>query len=472
MEDWENLPSTSEAAAVDFGSYAGLQASPHRGMPQALGSPAYRSPQQHLKLSDRFIPTRTAAARLDYSILDRELVTAEVSRSASEREDLNPAYNLLLRSELLGGPSSSGQIPADKAQQLEQLKAPCSPSKKLFRYKSGDAASPFGGPASLSPYSMSPVGADAGIASSPMASPRRAQRKIPRAPFKVLDAPALQDDFYLNMVDWSSQNVLAVGLGPSVYLWSASTSNVSKLCDLPAGDVVCSVAWSQRGTYLSVGCNSGKVQIWDAARMRLVRTMEGHRARVGTMAWGSHVLSSGSRDRTILQRDVRAPEHFSSKLQGHRSEICGLKWSPDDRQLASGGNDNLLLVWQLGSSNPAMRFTEHKAAVKAITWSPHQHGLLASGGGTADRCIRFWNTASGLPINAIDTGSQVCNLAWSKNANEIVSTHGYSQNQIIVWKYPSMAKLTTLTGHTLRCAVWKYPRKTDHAHRAHSGAWC
>eukprot|EP00983_Pelagomonas_calceolata_P116518 1160316-Pelagomonas_calceolata.AAC.3 len=45
------------------------------------------------------------------------------------------------------------------------------------------------------------------------------------------------------------------------------------------------------------------------------------------MAWGSHVLSSGSRDRTILQRDVRAPEHFSAKLQGHRSEICGLKVS-------------------------------------------------------------------------------------------------------------------------------------------------
>lgn len=54
-------------------------------------------------------------------------------------------------------------------------------------------------------------------------------------------------------------------------------AQVSKLCDLPNGDIVCSVAWSQRGAYLSVGCNSGKVQIWDAARMRLVRTMEGHR---------------------------------------------------------------------------------------------------------------------------------------------------------------------------------------------------
>lgn len=43
---------------------------------------------------------------------------------------------------------------------------------------------------------------------------------------QVLDAPQLQDDFYLNLVDWSSQNVLAVGLGACVYLWSACTSKV------------------------------------------------------------------------------------------------------------------------------------------------------------------------------------------------------------------------------------------------------
>ena len=45
---------------------------------------------------------------------------------------------------------------------------------------------------------------------------------------------------------------------------------------------------------------------------------------------------------------------------------------------------------------------------------------------------------------------QVCNLMWSKTVNEIVSTHGYSLNQIIVWKYPSMTKVATLTGHTYR----------------------
>lgn len=39
---------------------------------------------------------------------------------------------------------------------------------------------------------------------------------------------------------------------------------------------------------------------------------------------------------------------------------------------------------------------------------------------------------------------------FSKNVNELVSTHGYSQNQIILWKYPTMKKIITLTGHQYR----------------------
>lgn len=39
---------------------------------------------------------------------------------------------------------------------------------------------------------------------------------------------------------------------------------------------------------------------------------------------------------------------------------------------------------------------------------------------------------------------------FAKNVNELVSTHGYSQNQINVWRYPSMKKLATLTGHSYR----------------------
>jgi cell division cycle 20-like protein 1 (cofactor of APC complex) len=85
-----------------------------------------------------------------------------------------------------------------------------------------------------------------------------------------------------------------------------------------------------------------------------------------------------------------------------------------------------------------------------MAWSPHQHGLLVSGGGTADRTIRFRNTLTGTTLKTVDVGSQVCNLMFSKTLNEIVSTHGYSHNEINIWKYPQMEKMATLTGHTYR----------------------
>ena len=53
-------------------------------------------------------------------------------------------------------------------------------------------------------------------------------------------------------------------------------------------------------------------------------------------------------------------------------------------------------------------------------------------------------------MQSVDTGSQVCNLAWSKHSSELVSTHGYSQNQILVWKYPSLVQVAKLTGHHYR----------------------
>jgi cell division cycle 20-like protein 1 (cofactor of APC complex) len=62
--------------------------------------------------------------------------------------------------------------------------------------------------------------------------PSKRSRKISKIPYKVLDAPALQDDFYLNLVDWSSTNNLAVGLSNCIYIWSASNSKVTKLHDL------------------------------------------------------------------------------------------------------------------------------------------------------------------------------------------------------------------------------------------------
>lgn len=183
--------------------------------------------------------------------------------------------------------------------------------------------------------------------------------------------------------------------------------------------------------------------------------MNGHSARVGALTWNSFMVSSGSRDGAIIHHDVRQREHAIGTLQGHSQEVCGLKWSPDYKYLASGGNDNMVNIWTAESSGstlsePMQVFNQHQAAVRALAWCPWQTNVLATGGGTADRCIKFWNINNGMMLNSVDTKSQVCALMWSKNYRELISAHGFANNQLTIWKYPSMVKQAELTGHTSR----------------------
>jgi cell division cycle 20-like protein 1 (cofactor of APC complex) len=448
---------------------------------------------------DRFIPTRSGQdLQASFSLLHDDASPATPPKQKKrtphgelhfqKTEEANRTFSTLLRAELFEDSvpqATPPTISADHVHPIAQTDindgtrsqtppnhgsnvalpsslTPSTPHKNLFsylspRHHSQVAAHPtptktpqsWHGPnldTRAEIYSLSPVRFNS---QQMLLSPRRQPRAVSKVPYKVLDAPELADDFYLNLVDWGSANVLGVGLGSSVYMWNAQTSKVNKLCTLE-DDTVTSVSWIQKGTHLAIGTGKGLVQIWDAEKTRRLRTMTGHTARVGALAWNTHILTSGSRDRLIYHRDVRAPDQWLRKLTGHKQEVCGLKWNCEDGQLASGGNDNKLMVWDKLSETPLWKFSEHTAAVKAISWSPHQRGLLASGGGTADRRIIFHDTIKGSVINEIDTGSQVCNLAWSKNSNEIVSTHGYSQNQIVVWKYPSMTQVASLTGHTYR----------------------
>lgn len=81
-----------------------------------------------------------------------------------------------------------------------------------------------------------------------------------------------------------------------------------------------------------------------------------------------------------------------------------MRWSPDGSYIASGGNDNKLVVYSHKQAAELTKFHQHKAAVKAIGWCPSSPSILASGGGTADRHIRFFSTNTLEQTFAIDTG--------------------------------------------------------------------
>ncbi|KAF1333130.1 Cell division cycle protein 20, partial [Globisporangium splendens] len=294
------------------------------------------------------------------------------------------------------------------------------------------------------------------------------QRHIPSSPTRILDAPELRDDYYLNLVSWGANNVLAVALDQIVYLYHTDSGAIQEIEACTArGDYVTSVAWmadagscgsSKSSDKLAIGTCHAELQVWDAATATKVRTLRGHDERIGALAWNGDVLASGSRDAKILHHDLRHAHPQIATLSGHAQEICGLAWTPDGYTLASGGNDNTLCLWDSKKVRSASGVTamprhalrEHTAAVKALAWCPWERNLLASGGGTADRSIKLWNASSGHVVQSVATGSQVCGLVWSRSERELLSSHGFSQHELCLWRYPSMTRVCELTGHTAR----------------------
>ena len=277
------------------------------------------------------------------------------------------------------------------------------------------------------------------------------RRRVLSAPERVLDAPGLVDDYYLNLLDWSSGNQVAIGLERNVYVWSAEAGTVNCLLETSPDTYVSSVKWSGDGAYVSVGLGSGEVQIWDVEEGSKLRSMYGHDTRVGVMGWNKHILSTGARSGLVYNHDVRVAQHKVAELVSHTAEVCGLEWRSDGAQMATGGNDNLVSIWDARSLNaPKFQKTNHRAAVKALSWCPWQPNLVATGGGSYDRHIHFWNTTTGARTNSIDTGSQVTSLRWSPHYREIVSSSGFPDNSLSIWSYPTLVRNIEIPAHETR----------------------
>ncbi|KAB1202902.1 Cell division cycle 20.1, cofactor of APC complex [Morella rubra] len=227
--------------------------------------------------------------------------------------------------------------------------------------------------------------------------------------------------YYLNLLDWGICNVLAIALGNTVYLWDASNGATSELVTIDEED----------GPVTSVsGLRTASISLEQWIQQLIDRWSQTASGVPGMEQSHSYNWRNGQSD---LEPRCRVRENVVETYRGHDQEDCGLKWSASGQQLASGGNDNLLhtcsCIFKFSNPVASQAGGTYTSAVKVLAWCPFQGNLLASGGGEGDRCIKFWNTHTGACLSLIDTGSQ---------------------NQLALWKYPSMMKMAKLNGHTSR----------------------
>ena len=300
------------------------------------------------------------------------------------------------------------------------------------------------------------------------------RRIIPPLPIKILDAPNISDDFYYNILDWGTKNIISISLNNSQYLYNPELNKTEFLFSTEYNNIeICSSNFMNNGSCLAIGFSDGNCDLYDIEKKIRIRTINGHKEnnRICSLAWNNYILSTGSKDTLIINHDVREKNHIINILKGHQNEICSLKWNNEGDTLISGGNDNLLCIWDINGLNKTKRntfninfnkfleypilqpkfcLTKHISAIKAINFSLYERNVIVSCGGTKDKSIKLWNYDNGTLIKSIYSGNQICNVFFNKYEKELITCNGYSNNQICFYKYPKMEKFYELKGHQNR----------------------
>lgn len=91
-------------------------------------------------------------------------------------------------------------------------------------------------------------------------------------------------------------------------------------------------------------------------------------------------------------------------LTDHSDRVRALRFSPDDRILASAGVDQHIYLWNSTTGQLMQALRGHQDAVNSVHFHPDGSRLAS---GSADRTIRLWDIATGrTSIILMDTRPQ------------------------------------------------------------------
>ncbi|WP_238178367.1 WD40 repeat domain-containing serine/threonine-protein kinase [Calothrix sp. 336/3] len=239
----------------------------------------------------------------------------------------------------------------------------------------------------------------------------------------------------------------------TIQLWNFQTK---ELINTLRGhsQAVKSLEFSPDGKYLASASDDKTIKLWDIHTNQEIYTFLGHSHCVKSVAFSpdSKILASGSWDKTIKLWNLETGKLITT-LNGHKLAVTAITFSPSGNLLASASLDRTVSLWKIPESQnllqeyrdrPILSLIGHNWAVLSVAFSPNQK-ILATG--SEDNTIKLWNLNDGEIIATLTGHSwSVFSLAFSDDGKILIS--GSQDTTIKLWNVDTLQEITTCIGHT------------------------
>ncbi|KAF4342584.1 meiosis-specific apc c activator ama1 [Fusarium beomiforme] len=241
------------------------------------------------------------------------------------------------------------------------------------------------------------------------------KRLLPAAPFRNPINPGVEvltedlvvgdevGNIYYYVVEWP------IGWEVTRDTWPGAVSLVAKISNIHCQQV-CGLAWSYDGRLFASGGNDNLCCLFDADQVSERRAEpalggSGYRGRIEAGSAYGGIETRVTRFLSVDGDDEMPVRAFRAQLQPLPTVTDTVRY--------------------LGPAI-AKHHWNHDAAVKAIAFCPWRRELVATGGGSNNKCIHFFHTPSGAALATISVSAQVTSLIWNTTHREIAATFGYT----------------------------------------------
>lgn len=135
-----------------------------------------------------------------------------------------------------------------------------------------------------------------------------------------------------------------------------------------------------------------------------------------------------------------------TKLGEHTDMVHSVTVSPDKKWIATGSNDNKVMIWDANSNKLVKELMCHSVAVTDVVFTSDRSTMITSG---KDKLIRFWDTKTWKRLGEIAGHNGLVNdLVLTSDDKYVISCS--DDYTIVMWDVASRKKVKEIGRHNSR----------------------